>query len=337
MSSRAQPHVRHLRSYAEHEARGVVHHPDMAWCPDGVFTMGSDRHFPEEAPAHRVSVSGFWMDVTAVTNEDFARFVRATGYLTVVERSPATDRRQLAPGGQVFSRPRLCVDLHNFRYWLHHEPGACWRCPEGPGSSLAGRFNHPVVHIAYEDALAYARWAGKDLPTEAEWEYAARGGLEGTEFAWGDELTPGGRHMANLWQGDFPLHNLCDDGFEGTAPARSYPENAYGLYQMIGNVWEWTSDWYQPRHTPQDSALCTINPRGPSMEHSYDPRTPGARVPRKVLKGGSFLCSATHSRRYRPAARMPQRIDLAACHVGFRCVLRTRDAPAATRMLATGT
>jgi formylglycine-generating enzyme required for sulfatase activity len=217
------------------------------------------------------------------------------------------------------------VPLNDFRNWWRYVPGACWRYPEGPRSDLNGRESHPVVQVAYEDALAYACWAGKDLPTEAEWEFAARGGLEGGDFCWGDELTPGGRHLANTWQGEFPWRNLRADGYEGTAPVRSFPPNGYGLYEMAGNVWEWTTDWYRDRHKKpsEHSGCCALgNPRGPSVEHSYDPMMPRVRIPRKVLKGGSFLCAPNYCRRYRPAARYPQMVDTAACHIGLRCIVR---------------
>ncbi len=309
----------------------VVHHPDMVWIEGGRFLMGSDTHYPEEAPAHPVQVGSFWMDATVVTNADFARFVAKTGYLTVAERPldpkqfPDANPEMLVPGGLVFNKVRRPVDLNNFRNWWSYVPGACWRHPQGPQSSLSGLSDHPVVQIAYEDALAYARWAGKDLPTEAEWEFAARGGLEGADYAWGDELTPGGKHLANTWQGEFPWQNLCTDGFEGAAPVKSFPANGYGLYEMTGNVWEWTADWYRDRHkkpNTQKSCCMPVNPHGPSVEHSFDPCMPQVHIPRKVLKGGSYLCAPNYCRRYRPGARYPQMIDTATSHIGFRCVLR---------------
>jgi sulfatase modifying factor 1 len=303
----------------------------MTWIPDGTFLMGSDQAYPEEAPAHRVSVSGFYMDTTTVTNELFAWFVADTDYVTVAERPldpsqyPGANPEDLQPGGLVFNKTRRPVCLDNFRNWWRYVPGACWRSPEGPGSSIESRAQHPVVQVAYEDALAYAHWAGKELPTEAEWEFAARGGLDAATYAWGDELTPGGVHMANTWQGEFPWQNLASDGFEGTAPVRSFPAKGYGLFEMTGNVWEWTTDWYRAQHKkPHASSGCCTpsNPRGPSVEHSYDPCQPKVRIPRKVLKGGSFLCAPNYCRRYRPAARYPQMIDTATCHIGFRCVIR---------------
>lgn len=309
---------------------------EMAAVPGGTFTMGSDEHYPEEAPAHPVTVSGFSMDVTTVTNAEYAKFVAATGYVTVAERPldpaqfPGADPALLVPGGLVFRQPRHRVDLRDFRNWWAYVPGACWHAPEGPGSNIDNRMDHPVVQIAFEDAEAYAHWAGKDLPTEAEWERAARGGLEGAEFVWGSELAPHGHELANYWQGEFPWQNLKSDGFERTAPVKSFPPNGYGLYEMSGNVWEWTRDWYRARHKqphPTKSCCAPANPRGPSVEHSYDPCAPKIRIPRKVLKGGSFLCAPNYCRRYRPAARYPQMIDTGTCHIGFRCVRRAH-APA---------
>jgi formylglycine-generating enzyme len=305
----------------------------MVWVPGGTFTMGSDRHYPEEAPAHKVRVDPFWMDATAVTSLEFATFVTSTGYLTLAERPPnpdlypGADAKTLEPGGLVFRKTRRPVDLGNFRNWWHYVPGASWRHPEGPSSSVASRLDHPVVQIAHEDAEAFARWAGKELPTEAEWEFAARGGLEGAEFCWGNELAPQGRYLANTWQGAFPWQNLKLDGFDGIAPVRSFPANGYGLHEMTGNVWEWTTDWYRDRHKqPNIGKPCCmpVNPRGPSVEHSYDPCMPKIRIPRKVIKGGSYLCAPNYCRRYRPAARHPQMIDTATCHLGFRCIVRDR-------------
>ncbi len=306
---------------------------DAVFVPGGTFTMGSDSHYPEEAPAHPVTVSPFWMDATVVTTADFAAFVAATGYVTLAERPldpaqyPGADPALLKPGGLVFRRASGPVDLRDFHNWWDYLPGASWRHPEGPGSSIAGRLDHPVVQVAFEDAEAYARWAGKELPTEAEWECAARGGLDGAEFAWGDEFAPAGRHMANTWQGEFPWQNLELDGFAGVAPVRSFPPNGYGLYEMTGNVWEWTTDWYRDRHKQPAKKACCVpqNPRGPSIELSYDPCMPKTRIPRKVIKGGSFLCAPNYCRRYRPAARHAQMIDTATCHLGFRCVVRQVD------------
>jgi formylglycine-generating enzyme required for sulfatase activity len=227
-------------------------------------------------------------------------------------------------GSLVFTPPGHPVDLRNWAQWWRFLKGADWRHPYGPKSNIAGLDNHPAVHVAYRDAHAYARWAGKELPTEAEWEFAARGGLDGTEFAWGDEFNPGGRHMANTWQGEFPGENLALDGFARTAPVTAFPANGYGVCDMIGNVWEWTADWYSPRHQADPAKACCIpqNPRGGPEQASYDPRQPEIRIARKVLKGGSHLCAPNYCRRYRPAARHAEPVDTSTSHVGFRCVIR---------------
>jgi len=299
------------------------------WIPGGTYRMGSDAHYPEEKPAHKVSVRGFWMNRHTVTNREFARFVEATGHVTSAEKPadpaqyPGAKPELLAPSSVVFRKTAGPVDLRNPYLWWIYVPGADWRHPQGPESSLEGLEDHPVVHVAYEDAEAYARWAGMELPTEAEWERAARGGLEGAEFAWGDEFKPGGKPMANTWQGRFPWENLLEDGFEGTAPVGSFPPNGYGLYDMAGNVWEWTTDWYQ-EHGAITHACCTLeNPRGGEAQTSLDPRTPEVRIPRKVMKGGSHLCAPNYCRRYRPAARMAQPIDTSTCHLGIRLILRS--------------
>jgi formylglycine-generating enzyme required for sulfatase activity len=302
----------------------------MLFIAGGTFRMGSDRHYPEEAPTHRVSVDGFWIDMTPVTNRQFRHFVEATGHVTYAELPPVPREyphalpEMMKAGSLVFTPPAHRVDLRNWRAWWTFTSGATWREPYGPGSSIEGLDDHPVVHIAYVDAVAYARWAGKELPTEAEWEFAARGGLEDAEFAWGEELTPAGRWMANTWQGEFPRENLADDGFERTSPVMRFPANGYGLYDMIGNVWEWTSDWYAPKHKPEPAKACCIprNPRGARLQESYDDCQPALQIPRRVLKGGSFLCAPNYCRRYRPAARHAQPIDTSACHIGFRCVVR---------------
>ena len=304
---------------------------DMVWIPGGTFLMGSDHHYPEEAPAHTVTVEGFWMDSYAVTNIQFQRCVQATGYVTLCERVPnAADYpgakpELLVPASVVFQKSRQPVDLRNHYNWWTYVPGANWRHPEGPASSLKGRGHHPVVHVAYEDAEAYVKWAGKELPTEAEWEFAARGGLDGAEFVWGDELTPGGKWMANTWQGEFPWQNLKLDKFEGTAPVSAFPPNGYGLYNLAGNVWEWTTDWYQEHSQIPHSCCVSFNPRGGEREQSYDPCTPKIKIPRKVMKGGSFLCAPNYCRRYRPAARMAQPVDTSTCHLGFRCIVRVKN------------
>jgi formylglycine-generating enzyme required for sulfatase activity len=303
---------------------------DMVWIPGGTFRMGSDSHYPEEAPAHFACVDGFWMDRTPVTNSQFRRFVEATGYVTFAEIAPdpkdypGAQPHMLQPGSLVFTPPGHPVDLGNYANWWKFKFGAHWRRPQGPRSSIAGLDDHPVVHLAYRDVEAYAAWARKALPTEAEWEFAARGGIEGAEFAWGDEFTPGGRHMANTWQGEFPNENLEADGYARTSPVRVFPRNAYGLHDMIGNVWEWTTDWFATRHAAQASHPCCApaNPRGGREDESYDPCQPDLRIPRKVLKGGSHLCAPNYCQRYRPAARHAQPVDTSTSHVGFRCIWR---------------
>ncbi|WP_416669500.1 formylglycine-generating enzyme family protein [Egbenema bharatensis] len=302
---------------------------DMVWIPGGTFQMGSDHHYPEEAPAHQVTVSGFWMDKYTVTNEQFQKFVKVTGYITVAERAPnpadypGADPELLVPASLVFQKPTQRVDMRDICNWWQYLPGADWRHPEGKGSSIKGREKHPVVHVAYEDVEAYAKWIGKQLPTEAEWEFAARGGLEGADYVWGDELYPKGKMMANTWQGEFPLQNLLTDGYERTAPVDAYAANDYGLYNMAGNVWEWTADWYHARHLPK-TCCGSMNPKGGAMEQSYDPNLPAIKIPRKVLKGGSYLCAPSYCMRYRPAARIAQPIDTSTCHVGFRLIVRTK-------------
>jgi formylglycine-generating enzyme len=309
--------------------------PDMVWIPGGTFRMGSNKHYPEEKPVHRVSVDGFWIDRYPVTNERFERFVAATGYVTFAELPP--DPRDypgalphmLYAGSLVFVQPEGPVDRRDIGNWWQFMRGAQWRHPQGPGSSIDARRDHPVVHVAFSDAEAFARWEGKSLPTEAEWEFAARGGLDGVDYAWGDEFLPNDRHMANTWQGEFPWRNAASDGYAGTSPVGVYDPNGYGLYDMIGNVWEWTTDWYEPNHPDEAPKACCIprNPRGGREDASYDPRQPHVRIPRKVLKGGSHLCAPNYCRRYRPAARFPEPIDTSTCHVGFRCIVRA-PAPA---------
>jgi formylglycine-generating enzyme required for sulfatase activity len=278
-----------------------------AWIAAAEFRMGSDDHYPEEAPSRRVAVGGFWIDRHQVSNGRFAAFVRETGYRTVAERPldpaafPGAPAENLAPGSLVFTRTAGPVDLRHMDRWWTWTPGACWRHPEGPASSLAGREAHPVVHVAYEDAEAYAAWAGAALPTEAEWELAARGGLDAAPYVWGHAPEPEGLRLANYWHGDFPWQP--DPGYGTTAPVGSYAPNGFGLFDMAGNVWEWTTDWY-----------------GGSEAASRDPSQPSVGIPRKVLKGGSFLCADSYCRRYRPAARRPQMIDTGMSHVGFRCV-----------------
>ena len=318
---------------------------DMVWIPGGTFRMGSDSHYPEERPVHRVSVDGFWIDRAPVTNERFAKFVEETGHVTFAEIPPRAEDYpgalpdQLFAGSLVFVKPDKPVDIKDFRNWWHWMRGADWRHPRGPHSTLDGLAHHPVVHVAFADAEAYARWAGKALPTEAEWEFAARGGLDGAAYAWGDEFLPNDRHMANTWQGEFPWQSTPRDGYEGTSPVGAFPANGYGLHDMIGNVWEWTTDWYQPKHPGEAVKACCIprNPRGPRAEDSYDPCEPLLRIPRKVLKGGSHLCAPNYCRRYRPAARFPEPVDTSTCHVGFRCIVRpARTAELSGRTLRPG-
>jgi sulfatase modifying factor 1 len=305
-------------------------HEGMVWIPSGTFLMGSNNHYPEEAPAHLATVHGLWMDKFTVTNEQFAAFVEETGYVTFAERPPRAEDypgakpEMLRPASVVFQKPAHRVNLRNHYNWWTFVAGANWRHPEGPDSSLQNRAQHPVVHIAYEDAEAYAKWAGKELPTEAEWEFAARGGFDSATYAWGEDFTPGGRYMANTWQGEFPWQNLRSDGYEGTAPVGQFPPNRYGLFDMIGNVWEWTTDWYGAHHPATKSCCGGAIPKGASRDQSYDPQTPDVRIPRKVIKGGSFLCAANYCRRYRPAARMAQPIDTSTCHVGLRMIVRPK-------------
>jgi formylglycine-generating enzyme required for sulfatase activity len=286
----------------------------MAWVPGGAFAMGCEEFYPEERPVRSVEVDGFWIDRHPVTVSQFARFVTETGYTTVAEQPldpadyPEADPAVLVPGSLVFHKTPGPVDLRDVRTWWRYVPDACWHQPEGPGTSLAGRRRHPVTQVAYADAAAYAAWAGKALPTEAEWERAARGGLEGMIFAWGNELAPGGRAMANSWQGEFPWQNLRIDGYEGTSPVTAFAPNGYGLYDMTGNVWEWTVDRYEAHGG--EHACCA--PAVPS----------GERIPRHVIKGGSHLCAPNYCLRFRPAARQGEAIDTSTTHIGFRCVLR---------------
>jgi formylglycine-generating enzyme required for sulfatase activity len=289
---------------------------DMVELPGGTFRMGSDRFYPEERPEREVTVGGFSIDRHPVTVAEFRRFVQATGHVTWAEHAPeaadypGADPGSLVPGSLVFRRTDGPVDLRDFRNWWAWTPGADWRHPEGPGSSTAGRDLHPVTHVAYADAEAYAAWAGKSLPTEAEWEYAARGGLDGAVFTWGDEPAPEGRPPANTWQGEFPWQNLELDGYAGTSPVGTFPANGFGLYDMAGNVWEWTSDWFAE---PGARSCCAPG---------------GGDVPRRVIKGGSHLCAPNYCLRYRPAARQGEAIDTTTCHIGFRCVRRRPAAEA---------
>jgi formylglycine-generating enzyme required for sulfatase activity len=301
----------------------------MIWISGGSFTMGSDHHYPEEAPAHPVKVDGFWIDEAPVTNRQFMAFVDATGYVTMAEKVP--DPRDypgalpnmLRAGSLLFVQPKS-VSGPEISQWWTFKFGASWRRPLGGLSDLRGKLDHPVVHVAWPDAKAYADWAGLDLPTEAEWEFAARGGLEGAEFAWGSELSPGGQVMANTWQGVFPTRSDKPKGHERTSPVRSFPPNGYGLHDMIGNVWEWTSDYWSTGHPQPAVKACCIpqNPRNGDAQASYDPRLPEIRIARRVLKGGSHLCAPGYCRRYRPAARHAEPEDTSTSHVGFRCIKR---------------
>jgi formylglycine-generating enzyme len=303
----------------------------MVWVPGGTFAMGSDRFYPEEAPVRQVAVDGFWIDPTPVTNRQFAAFVAATGHRTAAEIAPdprdypgmSPDLAQ--PGSVVFHRPPAPVGHGDAAQWWRFDLGADWRHPMGPADDLdtLDLWDHPVVHIAYGDAQAYAKWAGRDLPTEAEFEYAAQGGNAGYDYAWGNELAPGGAMMANYWQGQFPFDNQLLDGWERTSPVGSFPANGYGLSDMIGNVWEWTRDWWGEGAAAPAKSCCTIrNPRGGRLRDSFDPAQPGRRIGRKVLKGGSHLCAANYCQRYRPAARQPETVDTSTSHIGFRCVVR---------------
>lgn len=304
--------------------RGMIH------IGEGAFSMGSDHFYPEERPVRRVAVDRFWIDRYAVTNKEFARFVDASGWVTEAEKAPdpslypGAPPELLVPGSLVFRQTDGPVDLDDYSQWWAWTPGADWRHPLGPDSSVARLGDHPAVHLNYEDASAYCAWAGTSLPTEAEWEFAARGGLKGKDFTWGDEDTQDTHPMANTWQGRFPWENTQVDGWVRTAPVGSFEPNGYGLHDMAGNVWEWTDDWYRASHAHPDAPSCCVpmNPRGGSKETSLDPAQPHTPIPRKVLKGGSYLCAPSYCLRYRPAARQPQMIDTGMSHLGFRTVVR---------------
>jgi formylglycine-generating enzyme required for sulfatase activity len=312
----------------------------MVWIPGGSFEMGGTgpETRPDELPIHKVRLDGFWMDETEVTNKQFKEFVDATGYVTTAEKKPdweelkkqlppdaqKPDDSVLVPGSLVFVPTEGPVSLNDYGQWWTWMPGANWRHPFGPESSLdASHDNYPVVHVSWDDAVAYARWAGKRLPTEAEWEFAARGGLEGKRFAWGEELNPNGKHMANVWQGSFPYKNTKDDGYDYSAPVRAFPPNGYGLYDMIGNVWEWVDDWYRSDYyqTLSTQGGEAMNPAGPT--DSFDPDEPS--MPKRVNRGGSFLCHAEYCASYRPAARMKTAPDTGQIHLGFRTVVSDAD------------
>jgi formylglycine-generating enzyme len=308
-------------SRAGHEAqRGPK---GMVWIPSGEFVMGSLDFYPEERPLRTAAVHGFWMDEHPVTVADFRRFVSATGHTTSAEYAPSASDypdapdELLVPGSLVFVPTAGPVDLSNFMNWWAWTPGATWRHPEGAGSDVRGRDRHPVTHVSYRDAAAYARWAEKDLPTEAEWEFAARGGLDGKTFCWGDDFAPEGRMMANTWQGRFPWENLLLDGFQRTSPVTAFPPNGYGLYDMAGNVWEWTTDEFASDRSPVDrSRCCGANFRSSASGLSAE------ETPQHVVKGGSHLCAPNYCLRYRPAARQAHEIDSSSSHIGFRCILR---------------
>jgi formylglycine-generating enzyme len=309
----------------------------MVWIPGGEFSMGcadprdlscgGREPMSDARPVHRVAVDGFWMDATEVTNDAFARFVKATGYVTVAERPPRSEDfpgvppEKLVPGSAVFQPTTGPVPLTDFLAWWAYVPGANWRHPEGNNSSIAGKGSFPVVHVAYEDAEAFAKWAGKRLPTEAEWEFAARGGAAGEPYVWGAELKPGGRWMANIYQGPFPQSDTGADGFAGIAPVAKFPANAYGLHDMAGNVWEWCSDWYRPDYYETLAAIGPVarNPKGPDT--SFDPMEPGAA--KRVHRGGSFLCSDQYCTRYLVGSRGKGEVSTASNHLGFRCVKST--------------
>lgn len=299
--------------------------PGMAWIPPGRFAMGSDfPPFDDARPIHTVELAGFYIDRGPVTNAQFAGFVRATGYVTVAERAPdpaqlpGVPKDKLVPGSVVFTPPSRSVPLDDVSQWWSYVPGACWTHPEGLESDLSGRQNHPVVQVAWDDAVAYAKWAGKRLPTEAEWEYAARGGLSQMPYVWGNEFTPGGRHMANTFQGEFPNKNCNEDGYARTSPVGAFPANRFGLFDMSGNVWQWCADWYRPDYYENSARK---NPTGP--QDSFDPAEPG--IPKRVQRGGSFLCSDQYCSRYMPGGRGKGAVDTGSSHVGFRCAVSVAE------------
>jgi formylglycine-generating enzyme required for sulfatase activity len=312
--------------------------PGMVWIPGGEFSMGANdppdmdnvgmQATKDARPIHRVYVDGFFMDATDVTNGEFAKFVKATGYVTVAERKPRAEdfpgapSENLVAGSVVFSPPDHPVPLDNHLQWWSYVPGANWRHPLGPGSDIKGKDNYPVVQVAYEDAIAYAQWAGQRLPTEAEWEFAARGGLSGKPFVWGNDFRPNGKWMANTYQGHFPDQDTGEDGYSGIAPVAKYPANGYGLYDMAGNVWQWTSDWYRPDYYQQlaSTGMVTRNPQGPGS--SFDPAEPSQ--PKKVHRGGSFLCTDQYCSRYIVGTRGKGEVSTGTNHLGFRCVM-TRE------------
>jgi formylglycine-generating enzyme required for sulfatase activity len=318
----------------------MAQYPDMKWIRGGVFTMGSDKYYPEEKPIHDVRLNSFWIETYEVSNDEFTKFVDATNHTTFAEIAPDAETypdalpELLVAGSLVFKRPdRQPKNLQDYTQWWAWVPGSNWRHPRGPSTNLNNLDKHPVVHITISDAEAYCKWKGRELPTEAQWEYAARGGLKGKSFTWGDSygLDEGkGKPLANSWQGEFPTKNLKLDGFAATAPVGSFPPNDFGLYDMAGNVWEWTTDWFnnghdanaEPEGTKKKACCAPENPRGGKKEKSYDPNQ-SVQIPRKVLKGGSHLCAPNYCLRYRPAARVGMSIDSSTTHIGFRCVLNS--------------
>ena len=305
---------------------------DPVELPGGEFAMGSNEFYPDEAPVRRVAVEALSIDPHPVTNNRFSAFVEDTGYTTVAERPldpalyPGASEDILVPGALVFTMTPGPVPLTDFHQWWRWTPGASWRNPFGPDSDLDGLGDHPVINVSYEDAAAFCDWAGGALPTEAEWEYAARGGLDGARFAWGDDDIQETEPVANTWQGAFPFQNTEIDGWTRTSPVGSYPPNGYGLFDMTGNVWEWTDDWYtaDPAALLGEPSCCAPpDPKGAGMRDSLDPMVPGTPIPRKVVKGGSHLCTPQYCYRYRPAARQPQMIDTGMTHLGFRMIRRS--------------
>jgi formylglycine-generating enzyme len=321
-------------------AAAVSAPPDMRWIPTGEFTMGTDnpRSMHNERPAHRVHVNGYWLDTHDVTNAEFRKFVEATGYVTTAEHSVDWDQLQkelppgtpkppdemLKPGSLVFTPPDHPVDLRDMGNWWTWTSGATWRHPQGPGSNIDGLDNYPVVQVSWADAVAYAKWAGKRLPTEAEWEYAARGGHEGTRYYWGNDFKPNGKFMCNTFTGEFPYHNTAEDGYAGTSPWGAFPPNGYGLYDMAGNVWQWCADSYRAdAFDACPAGACCANPKGP--KDSFDPTAPNPVAEERVTKGGSFLCSAAYCESYRPTARRGVTPDTSTGHIGFRCAMSAGD------------
>jgi len=304
------------------QSRSPEQTKDMVYIKDGTFWMGSDDGLATERPAHQVKLVSFWIDKYPVTNQQFSKFVNQTGYITYAERNPDpkdfpdVPPDKLVAGSAVFQAPKQKVDMRNYLNWWVYKPGANWKHPEGPNSDLKGRENHPVVHVTYYDAEAYCRWAEKEIPTEAQFEFAARGGLDRKKYVWGDQPQQDSKPLANIWQGEFPYKNKMSDGYAGTSPVGSFPPNGYGLYDMAGNVWEWTQDWFHPdyyKNSPKD------NPTGVRQSESFDPDEPG--IAKKIVKGGSFLCADNYCTGYRPSARMATDPLSSFSHTGFRCVM----------------